>query len=91
MIYNSGGIIIDLDKDDDYQCDVVIIMNNNINDFDKVVFIKYMNISKIQCYFMMKDVNNNEKDIFVINFGMCDNFKILYSDNYWRFECLSWK
>lgn len=28
---------------------------------------------------MTKDANNNEKDIFATNFGMCDNFKTLYS------------
>lgn len=47
MTYNSGGTIIDSDKDDDHQCDVAIIMNNNINDSYKVVPINHMNISKI--------------------------------------------
>lgn len=47
MTCNSGETIIDSDKDDDHQCDVAIIMNNNINDSDKLVPIKHMNISKI--------------------------------------------
>lgn len=91
MTCNSSETIIDSDRDDDHQCDVAIIMNNNINDSYKAVPIKHMNISKIQCYSMTKDANNNEKDIFATNFGMCDNFKTLYSDNYWRPERLSWK
>lgn len=47
MTWNSGETIIDSDKDDDHQCDVAIIMNNNINDSYKAVPIKHMNISKI--------------------------------------------